>query len=453
MPLGQLLLRPKQTAVPELGLPEPTSEEQDLTLTERYTWEPLVRLAVAGGLRDRNQLANLVFFARHPERQGRKLLPDEPDYRSLSREWLQIRDTIVDPVLGPTGPTPPTSTGPPAAGPLAAVATPLPWGERPSRRYGIPEVIDALTWIKQEWARRQPEVRFDVHDISKHGGGKIEPHKSHRLGLDADVTLIVDGKRINAKGTGYERHRPFVKELVDVIRANKILPIKTIGFLDRQIKEVAPWKGHIRHLHIRFCRPPKYTTELDLDRVYDAGEFKPSYDCAADGAATSEEDEGLLDLHYEEDSAAEEDLAPSPDVPDCAQCGGQFECICSAGTPLKTPAPASVDLVGAEALEDKADIDTLDVLAPYTEGGSVPEGLEDFIGPGEAEMWGEGVSMSLPAVRTHGPKCAGQNGFESLPSCHPMSERHLRLRLLCPGRRLSNASSGRSIWAPGTWTC
>lgn len=275
--------------------------EADLTPSERSTWQPLVLLATAGGIRDRNRLTNLVFFARHPERQGAKLSPDEPGYEALSKEWLQIRNTIVDPTLGPVSPMPAPS-GAAAAGSLAAVATPLPAGAT-RNRYAIPETIEALAWIGGEWTRRHPEARFGVRDISKLGGGQLGRHKSHRVGLDADVNLVVDGRRVGVADPGYERHRPLVQELVDVIRANPVLPIKTIGFLDPQVRGVSQWPGHTRHLHIRFCRPASYTGQLDLDRVYGAGEAKPSYDC---GAPANESEQGHVDLYYEDDIEADE---------------------------------------------------------------------------------------------------------------------------------------------------
>ena len=58
-----------------------------------------VKLAVRFGFRDAEQLTNLVFFARHPERGGRKLLRGEPQFATLSKEWLDIRGRLVQPVL------------------------------------------------------------------------------------------------------------------------------------------------------------------------------------------------------------------------------------------------------------------------------------------------------------------------------------------------------------------
>ena len=274
-------------------------EAESETLAAPF-WQPIVRIAMAGGVRDPNKLTNLVFFARHPERQGRKLTPDERDFASLSVEWRRIRDAIVGPVAGTApwpgrhGSTATTTTG--AVGPLTAVATPLPSGAT-ANRYGIPETIEALEWIGSEWARRRPEVRFGVRDISRRGGGRLRPHKSHRVGLDADVNLVVNGRRIGVANADYGRQRPLVQELVDLVRSNPVLPVKTIGFLDRQVRGVEPWPGHTRHLHIRFCRPERYASQLDPGHVYAAGEPTPDYTC--DAAREHEDD--LRDLYYEDE--------------------------------------------------------------------------------------------------------------------------------------------------------
>jgi hypothetical protein len=70
-----------------------------------------VHLAVKLGFRDENKLTNLIFFARHPERGGRKLEKSEPGFQALSREWLEIRDRIVRPVFGRTAPSKPLPAG------------------------------------------------------------------------------------------------------------------------------------------------------------------------------------------------------------------------------------------------------------------------------------------------------------------------------------------------------
>jgi hypothetical protein len=72
-----------------------------------------VRRAVASGQRDENALTNLVFFARHPERGGCRPARSEPGFVPLSKEWIDIRDRLVRPVLAAAGvsrPKPATTT-------------------------------------------------------------------------------------------------------------------------------------------------------------------------------------------------------------------------------------------------------------------------------------------------------------------------------------------------------
>ncbi len=64
----------------------------------------IVHAAIRRGVTDETGLTDLVFFRRHPARNGRLIARDEPDFGPLSREWLTIRDTVVRPILGTFGP-------------------------------------------------------------------------------------------------------------------------------------------------------------------------------------------------------------------------------------------------------------------------------------------------------------------------------------------------------------
>jgi LAS superfamily LD-carboxypeptidase LdcB len=70
----------------------------------------MVRKEILAGNQDENQLTSLVFFARYPERQGRKLNKSESNFQQLSQEWLEIRDRIVRPILNQTQATPASSS-------------------------------------------------------------------------------------------------------------------------------------------------------------------------------------------------------------------------------------------------------------------------------------------------------------------------------------------------------
>jgi hypothetical protein len=66
----------------------------------RGLWTHAVGRRVLAGNRDENLLTDMVFFARHPERQGRRLKRGEQRFKRLRQEWLDIRNLVVRPALG-----------------------------------------------------------------------------------------------------------------------------------------------------------------------------------------------------------------------------------------------------------------------------------------------------------------------------------------------------------------
>jgi hypothetical protein len=61
-----------------------------------------VRAMLAVGMRDENRLTNMLFHTRHPELGGRAIRSDE---RAFAREWVDIRDGLVRPLLRAASPT------------------------------------------------------------------------------------------------------------------------------------------------------------------------------------------------------------------------------------------------------------------------------------------------------------------------------------------------------------
>jgi len=255
----------------------------------------MVRKAILAGTLDENQLTNLVFSARHPKRQGRKLSKDEPNFPQLSEEWLAIRDRIVRPILDkPTTGVKPLPTGSACAttGLLYPdVSTLLPksgigFRSRTVDRYGLSETINALLQVGMMWQSNHPKGPIIViSDISKECGGKLPTHKSHRIGLDVDLGF----RRNQAKPGGSDRvctidsdyksyWRSLIQDLVNTIRSNGVLKVKQIGFADKTMAGTSFWDDHLCHLHVRFCMPPKYKARLDLSLTYGKGK-KPDYSC------------------------------------------------------------------------------------------------------------------------------------------------------------------------------
>lgn len=55
----------------------------------------MVNAQLMRGNYDENNLTDLVFHARYPERRGRRLSKSEPNFHKLAREWRNIREKIV----------------------------------------------------------------------------------------------------------------------------------------------------------------------------------------------------------------------------------------------------------------------------------------------------------------------------------------------------------------------
>lgn len=256
--------------------------------------------AITGGNRDENQLTNLVFFSRHPELQGGKLVKTHPNYQQLSQEWLEIRNRLVRPVLKQASTTVVNAPKTNITG--LKVDTPLPkfgagfYSYSPTvRQYGLPATIRALMAIGAAWQKAYPQgPRIGIGDISLKGGGNISGHASHEKGVDIDIRAMPnDGKEKQVWAINWFKNSPppktssrkeyakrycgwlksqkpgidftytpnysqrLTQELVNIIQANGILRVEYIFFNDPAIKGVRCWPNHNNHLHIRFFPPGK----------------------------------------------------------------------------------------------------------------------------------------------------------------------------------------------------
>jgi hypothetical protein len=75
-------------------LPAPVREALSYAL-----WHLAVQRAVDAGITDVNKLTNMIFFAAHPERAGRKISKSESNFGQLRDEWLGYKDFFVLPIL------------------------------------------------------------------------------------------------------------------------------------------------------------------------------------------------------------------------------------------------------------------------------------------------------------------------------------------------------------------
>lgn len=122
-----------------------------------------------------------------------------------------------------------------------------------SARWGRKETVDALYEVGRILARRYPGRRYGVGDISLYGGGDIDGHASHELGVDADLRLIRKDWAESAttwESSNYSREH--TQEFIDLLWANSHAVVKLIFFNDEETWGTQPYPNHDDHLHIRF---------------------------------------------------------------------------------------------------------------------------------------------------------------------------------------------------------
>lgn len=95
----------KISAPPPLrGKQIPAAAQQ---LSQQMEQQMISKMISSGG-RDENKITNAVFYQRHRELGGKPLSPSQPNYASLSKEWLTIRE-MVRMYLKQSMPSTPTS--------------------------------------------------------------------------------------------------------------------------------------------------------------------------------------------------------------------------------------------------------------------------------------------------------------------------------------------------------
>lgn len=124
----------------------------------------------------------------------------------------------------------------------------------PMKRHGRPEVLQALEHVCTEWKKTFPNgPRIGIGNISFASGGPMPPHTSHQQGVDVDLSPVANTDEeipLTWDNPKYSRQR--TQQLVNLIRGNPILGVRTILFNDPEMQGVEPWAGHDNHLHVSF---------------------------------------------------------------------------------------------------------------------------------------------------------------------------------------------------------
>jgi len=122
------------------------------------------------------------------------------------------------------------------------------------KRYGRSEVVQAIKHVCTEWAKAFPNrPRIGVGNMSFARGGLMPPHVSHQQGTDVDLAPIASTEEEIALTWDHPKYsRQRTQQLVDMIRNNPIVNVRTILFNDPNVTGVEPWEGHDNHLHVSF---------------------------------------------------------------------------------------------------------------------------------------------------------------------------------------------------------
>ncbi|MGI8786869.1 MAG: peptidoglycan-binding protein [Pyrinomonadaceae bacterium] len=121
-------------------------------------------------------------------------------------------------------------------------------------QYGTELTINAIIALAGKWFLLHPEVRLQVGDISRKGGGDFPPHASHKKGVDTDFRPVRRDNRMDAISVGEPEY--------DTIRSEEFIklalsrhPNATIFFNDQRLINKGLTRhaaGHQNHIHIRF---------------------------------------------------------------------------------------------------------------------------------------------------------------------------------------------------------
>ncbi len=132
------------------------------------------------------------------------------------------------------------------------------------KRYGRSEVVQAIQHICKSWQQAYPNgPRLRVGNISLQEGGFMEPHTSHQKGVDVDIAPIAnDNAEIPLTWSHPQYSCERSQQLVDLVRNNPLLKVRSILFNDPNVRDVSPWAGHDNHLHVSFF--PSSVPEADF---------------------------------------------------------------------------------------------------------------------------------------------------------------------------------------------
>lgn len=187
-----------------------------------------------------------------------------PKTESAVKKFQESQGLVIDGIVGPKtwSKLDPEGHNPEEIEKDSQVDTPLPRSgigyytkKNESLQFGRRSTIEALLSLGKEWHKQHNDApRIRIGDISREGGGKFPPHKSHQTGIDVDIGLMRSDGIEDATNISHSSYsRPLTRELIKMVFATG--SVKVIFFNDKDLigeKLVKKWPGHDNHLHVRY---------------------------------------------------------------------------------------------------------------------------------------------------------------------------------------------------------
>jgi RHS repeat-associated protein len=128
-----------------------------------------------------------------------------------------------------------------------------------NNKYGTESTVAALRAVGAAWAQRHPDApRITIRDISREGGGRLSPHKSHAHGVDVDIRVFRRDGMVAERPAFVNRPETYSRELTQAL-VNELFSqgearVRTIFTADPQLQgpRMTYDTDHIDHIHVRF---------------------------------------------------------------------------------------------------------------------------------------------------------------------------------------------------------
>lgn len=182
------------------------------------------------------------------------IAPDEVHVKRFARKSHELREKVVTPLKRKSIGQPNPGDDPAITAQLAAEGPGyLLFNRQTENAYGRAELIAFVKTVAAEWAKRHPDLKLVVGDLSRRGGGPYASHGGdHQDGREVDIWPLTNNGQpepTNIYAPNYSRE--LTTELISLIRLAN--PAAVIYFDDLTLVSVGAVNStldHNNHLHV-----------------------------------------------------------------------------------------------------------------------------------------------------------------------------------------------------------